>query len=226
VNVDWTVKDGISLTLTDLAQQFPEDMSRALISLGQRWRKTIEREMRIGAPAGQPFAPLNEITRRVKQRQSQGNILRRLDLAAARSRVKKSGSDQIKQQSARINKEIGRLRRRDVEFQGFGGTIARLSEYGPSKPISLLRIGFLGEYFKKSNRVAARWMREERRGWTQAERHWLHGMFGKVIPFADYFRPARPPISPHVGVFNQDADTSIRKTINARINNRKMRSQA
>jgi hypothetical protein len=62
-------------------------------------------------------------------------------------------------------------------------------------------------------------MRQERRAWTVAERHWLHGIYGKTIPIDSYHRPERPPIAPQIGVFTADAERSIRESLNAHVNN-------
>src|ERR1035437_4635521 len=56
------ISDGITPAMQEMARQFPVEMPKAMISLGQWLRKKIAIETKAGSPAGETFAPLNALT--------------------------------------------------------------------------------------------------------------------------------------------------------------------
>jgi len=195
-----SVQDGITPTLDDLARQYPQFYKKALMDLGSRWRKTIAREMRAGAPAGQPFAPLHPLTLRTRQER----------MAAIRTSRRQLRAEGV----AATSKRARSLTRRKTLLQGFGGRLPGLVEYSTTDGV---RVGFIGAVFKRSDRAGARWMRRESRAWDKGERHWLHQMYGETIPFASYARPERQAVAPQQTRWSADTEATIRNSIQARI---------
>jgi hypothetical protein len=190
------------------------------MDLGSRWRKTIAREMRAGAPAGQPFAPLSQLTLELRRRQSAEMVIDRdRARAAAKKLPRGKRKDAIarlirKEQRRSIMRRFRRFRQRQQALWDFGGKLPNLVEYSTADGV---RVGFIGAVFKRSDRAGARWMRRESRAWDKGERHWLHQMYGETIPFASYARPERQAVAPQQTRWSADAETTIRNSIQARI---------
>jgi hypothetical protein len=220
VNAAVEVKDGITPSLDDLARQFPQFYKQALKDLGRRWRNTIGREMRAGAPAGQPFVPLSQLTMELRRRVSAGRVQRR-DAAVAQTKTlkrarRKNAMDRIERKfkKAALLAPFKNFRAKERALWEFGGKLPDLVEYSTADGV---RVGFLEGIFSNTKRAAARWMRQEQRGWSRQERRWLHMLYRGPVPFAAYSRPERQAVSPQQAAWNADAESTIRKSIAARV---------
>jgi hypothetical protein len=183
-----------------------------LVNLGQRWRKKLATDMRSGVVGGTTFSPLHPITQRARKQQELAITFgRAADLRSLKKQARRERIDRNSIRAASLRDKTKRLKTAYADL-GFGGRLPRLIEFATPKDGSL-RVGFIGKIFRDSVRSAARWMRKESRGWTKAERRWLHVMFGETIPYSAYLRPERPPVAPQQREFSADVQTSIPKTI-------------
>ena len=222
MNAAVTVNDQITPSLDDLAKQFPQFYKQALKDLGRRWRNTIGREMRAGAPAGQPFAPFSPLTMELRRRVSAGRVQRR-DAAVAQTKTlkrarRKNAMDRIERKfkKAALLAPFKNFRAKERALWEFGGKLPDLVEYSTADGV---RVGFLEGIFSKTKRAAARWMRQEQRGWSRQERRWLHMLYRGPVPFSSYSRPERQAVSPQEVRWNQEAERVIRESLLARVQN-------
>ena len=193
-----TVRDDISPALSAMAVESPQALKRAMLALGQRYRKRISTEFRAGNPAGQPFAPLSPVTLQ----------LRKMKLDTIKAKRRQMRAEGV----AGASKRGRSLTRARSMLQGFGGVLPTLAEFQTQTGV---RVGFLGILRVRSDRAVARYQRAESRPYSKAELHKWHKLFGKTLPERSYNRPRRAPVSPFEDSWNTDALGSIRKTFEA-----------
>lgn len=221
------VKDGITPALRQLAEQHPKEFQRALVNMGQRWRRILGTEMRKGAPNGQAFTPLSAMTLALRQ----GKIVtirranRRKGIAALQTATGPGAQIRLSRRQMKaegVGKDSKRWQktvRTKKALVGFGGKLPDIAEYSMPQETGGVEAGWIGKIFAGSNRSSARWQRSEARLFTRAERRKFHVIFGERLPMESYNRPSRPPIAPQAERFSQDAQTTIPKTIQALLAN-------
>ena len=209
MNVVAQVQDGITPSLNELAKQYPQFYRQALRDLGRKWRNTISKEMRAGAPAGQPFAPLSQLTQDIRAGKLQS-------LRKKRAALRAEGI------SGRSKRGQALTRQRSM-LKGFGGKLPDLVEYDTADGV---RVGFLAGVFGNTKPAAERWIRQSQRAWSRQERHWLHQLYGDNIPFMAYAKPERQAVAPQQVRWNQDAEQTIRKSLLARLQASQARNRA
>lgn len=185
------INDGVTPTLQDLAQSFPKEFKKALMDLGQRYRRRMREEFRAGSPAGQTLAPLSPLTIQMRHRRlakrafDKVRVSRRDSLQGKRARrlLKKA------REAAQVNfrKHLYEI---ESEMQGFGGKLPSLTEYKVEAD-NTLRVGWLGGVVKGSPKLISGYQPALKRTFTKDERHQFHQIFGKTLPVQSYSRPER-----------------------------------
>src|SRR5436190_1546146 len=113
-----TVKDGITPSLTELAEQFPREFRKGLMDLASRYKRRMAQEIRAGHPAGVQLAPLDPITLELKAKQM-------LRVKTTRKTMRRA----IREGWLNYQPKIKNLARFARQQKGFGGRIPDLSEY-------------------------------------------------------------------------------------------------
>jgi hypothetical protein len=183
-----TIKDGITPAMQEMAKQFPVEMPKAMISLGQWLRKRIASEARAGAPAQNRFGPLAAITMALRTARSPVAVLKR----ARRS-------------SAAVKSILSQRDVREIQ-EGFGGELT-----GGSNPYGLIAfrafkqgrdfgvsVGFMDEFSGGSARAASRFQSATGQKPITPQAHkWLRLRLGK-----DYQQPRMWPAKPARMIFD------------------------
>ena len=215
------VIDGISPALEQIAKEFPADFQRALVNVGQHFRKLIGPAMRAGTPHGETFAPLSETTMRVRQESGQSNFVARQAVVHQRAILRKgvkAGKATFREAEyakLKISDRASRLRHKESNLQGFGGKLPNLVEWDTVGQV--MAVGFIGKVFQNTGRIASHWMENVSKPFDTKQRHWLHALYrSKTIP-AMYDRPLRSAVMPWGKSLGETAQDTIIKSMKANI---------
>jgi hypothetical protein len=198
------VTEDVSLTLSDLADKFPQDYRGALMDLGSRWRKRMGSDLRSGKTATGNLAALDPITLALK-------AAGRAELLAARRSFRMTGGSS--------KSRIGKAFTNKLKWnKGYGGRLPELEEYQIGQDV--LKVGFLGNIFEGSPKSAMRFQKAmggERltRGQHAMLRITLGDKFRQPTTFTP--KPARDDVAPYAEGFSKEAQDYIIHNIAGRL---------
>jgi hypothetical protein len=223
-----TVIDNIGPEFSGFAKDFPDEFRGALLSAGQRWRNRLSQELRSGTPGGVALAPFSEVTLELRRRRSNVVISKyRNQLGNQRAtRSKSARYGVITYRMARKQMTTGGVQKvlSDAGLTGFGGKLQRLVEFQIGD--STMAVGWLGVHFANADIAFENWEQGQVKGWTKAQKRFLHLALGeKRIP-AGYDKPKRPAIPLSRDAFIQDVRETVAKNLTARLQRRIARATA
>ena len=215
MNVTIQGQDNITPTLEQMAENFPRDFWRGMHSASKWAVKRIRSNFIAEQTANAKLAPLAELTKTLRSSRVNRLSANKRQLAERRTalgwvrfnRVLKSGKMSKRTQRMRVqagfapkkalSEALNTAKRSLADATALGGRMQRLFEYQINEANWMVRIGWLGESFAKSQVSGAEFQKSQNRAFTTNERHWLHRSLRSKIIQSQYQKPLRSTIAPY-----------------------------
>lgn len=229
MNVAVQVQDNITPTLAQMADQFPRDFWRGMHSASKWAVKRIRTNFALEQAANARLAPLSQLTKELRDRRV-ASLLSRKQRVKERgqslrwvrfNRVLKSGKLSKRTQRMRVQpgylpmqelREESRSVRRGLEdATRLGGKLGRLFEYQINEANWMVRIGWVGKEFPKSQVSGLDFQQSSSRPFTKQERAMMHRRLRAKVVATQYQKPMRSTIAPYE--FDPEMDSQFRATV-------------